>query len=456
METKASTFSILMFPWLAHGHIFPFLELAKAILSRKNLHIYFCSTSINFDMIHEFVNKHALTTSIELVQLHLEPSQDLPPHYHTTKNLPPSLMLTLLKAFQTSNTSFSDIITALKPNLVIYDVFQPWSAKIAASQGIPAVHFSIFGATDYSLLHHKHTFGEAEFPFPAIKFEGHELQELWDGMEYLYLIIHDADQDFLFGNIKQSCDIVLQKTSRGIEGKYIDYLSTLCGKKIVPVGPLITHTTQSNQESSDILKWLSKKSTNSTLFISFGSEYFLSKSEIEEIAKGLEICSVNFIWIIRFPLGETMGIDEALPKGFLDRAGERGLVVAGWAPQAKILSHQNVGGFLSHCGWSSCMESMYFGVPVVAMPMKNDQPINARMLVEAGSCIEVLRGENGMFEGEEIGRAIRKVVVEEEGGGETRRRARELSERLRREEGEVLDEVAEQLWQLCLKKQTDI
>lgn len=445
-----------MFPWLAHGHIFPFLELAKAILNRKNLHIYFCSTSINFESINTFINKYALNTSIELVQLHLEPSQDLPPHYHTTKNLPSSLMLTLLKAFQTSSTSFSDIITVLKPNLVIYDVFQPWSTKIAASQGIPAVHFSIFGAADYSLLHHKHTFGNTDFPFPAIKFEEHELQDLWDGMEFLSSIIPDADQDFLFGNFKQPCDIVLQKTSRGIEGKYIDYLSTLSGKKIVPVGPLITHTTQNNQESSAIIEWLSKKSMNSTLFISFGSEYFLSRSEIEEIAKGLEIFSVNFIWIIRFPLGATVSLDEVLPKGFLDRVGERGLIVTGWAPQAEILGHENVGGFVSHCGWSSCMESMYFGVPVVAMPMKNDQLINARMLVEAGSCMEVLKSEDGVFEGEEIGKAIRKVVVEEEGGGEMRRSARGLSERLKKENEEVLDEVAEQLWQLCLKKQTDI
>ncbi|XP_057771976.1 UDP-glucosyltransferase 29-like [Salvia miltiorrhiza] len=450
METQVSRFSILMFPWLAHGHIFPFLELAKAILHRKNLHIYLCSTSINFDSI----NKHALHGSIELVEIHLEPSQDLPPDHLTTKNLPPSLMPSLLKAFQTSYTSFSDIISTLKPDLVLYDYFQPWSAKIAASQGIPAVHFSIYGATAYSLVHHKQTFGEAEVPFPGIKFEGHKLQEICDVLASLCSIIHDLDdQDFLFGNIKQSCDLVLMKTSRGVEGKYIDYLSTLSGKKIVPVGPLITHTTQNNQEQSYIIEWLSKKSQHSTVFISFGSEYFLSKSEIEEIAKGLELCNANFIWIIRFPLGATVSLDEVLPEGFLERAGERGLVVTGWAPQADILGHQNLGCFVSHCGWSSCMESMYFGVAVVAMPMKIDQPMNARMLVEAGSCVEVSRSEDGVFKGEDIGEAIRKVV-EEEGGEELRRRARGLSERLKREEGQVMDEAAEQLWQLCLKKQT--
>lgn len=453
METKLPKFSILMFPWLAHGHIFPFLELAKAILNRKNnFYIHFCSTSINFDSINGFIDKYSLHASIEVAELRIEPTQDLPPHFHTTKNLPSSLTFTLLKALQTSTSSFSDIVSSIEPDLVIYDVFQPWAAKIAASRGIPSVHFSIYGAADYSLLHHKHTFGEAEFPFPAIKFGEHELQELWDGMESLSSIIHgseDHHQEFLFGNFKQSCDIVLIKTSRGIEGKYIDYLSTLSQKKLVPVGPLITQ--ESNQESSesDIIKWLNKKGRSSTVFISFGSECFLSKPEIQEIAKGLDLCCVNFIWIIRFPSGSDTKLDKALPRGFLERSSERGLVVTGWAPQNEILGHENVGGFVSHCGWSSVMESMYFGKAVVAMPMKNDQPINARMLVEAGSCVEVPRSENGVFEGEEIGRAIEKAVA-----GELRRRARELRERLKKEEEQVVDEVAEQLWKLCLKKQT--
>ncbi|KAH6769771.1 hypothetical protein C2S52_014574 [Perilla frutescens var. hirtella] len=455
MEPQKPTISILMFPWLAHGHIFPYLELSRALLNRKNLHIYLCTTSINFDSIKNFIDKHSLHNSIKLVELELEPSPDLPPHYHTTKNLPQSLKFTLIKAFQTSKSSFSGIITTLKPDLVMYDLFQPWAAKVAASQGIPSLHFSIFGAVPLAFMHHLHTFGEAAaFPFPAIQFENRELKSLLFLTEFLYQNINDVDQDYLFGNFKQSCDIVLLKTSRGIEEKYIDYLSTMSEKKIVPLGPLITHNTQTNEESSDIIQWLNKKKQHSTLFISFGSEYFLSAAEIAEIAKGLELCSsVNFIWIIRSPSGASA--DEALPRGFVERVSERGLVVTGWAPQGSILGHENTGGFVSHCGWSSVMESLYFGVPVVAMPMKVDQPINARMLVEAGSCVEVSRsGNDGVFEGEEIARAIEKVMAEESGGG-LRRRARELSATLKMEEEAVLDEAAEQVWRLCLKKRAD-
>ncbi|GFP81914.1 beta-d-glucosyl crocetin beta-1 6-glucosyltransferase [Phtheirospermum japonicum] len=454
MATKPTTFNILMFPWLAHGHIFPYLELAKSLLHRKNLHIYFCSTAINFTSIQAFIHQNSLHDSIELVQLHLQPSPELPPHYHTTKNLPPSLNFTLLKALQTSNSSFSEIVATLRPDLVIYDVFQPWAAKIAHSQRIPAVYFSIFGAATLSYVHHQHTFGKkVGFPIGTVRFEDGELKSLEVLFEYLYANIHDVDQDFLFGCFKQSSDVVLIKTSNGIEEKYMEYLSSLSGKKLVPVGPLVSdYIKKDDVEKSEIIRWLDDKKRHSTAFISFGSEYFLSGAEIGEIARGLEMCAdVNFVWIIRFPAESNSLLEGTLPEGFLERTRVRGVVVTGWAPQAEILGHPSVGGFVSHCGWSSVTESLHFGVPVVAMPMKLDQPINGRMLSETGGGVEVRRnGEDEVYKGEEIAKGIREVFGEES-GERLRRRARELSERMKMEKDGVLDGASEELWRLCLK-----
>lgn len=122
MNAKQRGVRVLMFPWLAHGHVFPFLELAKG-LTKKQFHIYFCSTAINLESIKQSLKKEE-ESSIELVQLHLPSLPDLPPHYHTTKNVPPHLMPTLIKAFQMSSSSFSDILAALKPDLLIYDAMQ--------------------------------------------------------------------------------------------------------------------------------------------------------------------------------------------------------------------------------------------------------------------------------------------------------------------------------------------
>ena len=71
---------------------------------------------------------------------------------------------------------------------------------------------------------------------------------------------------------------------------------------------------------------------------------------MQEIAYGLELSTADFIWVVRFPRSEKVNLQMALPKGFLDRIGDRGIVVEGWAPQKTILKHSSIGGFVSHCG----------------------------------------------------------------------------------------------------------
>ncbi|KAK4477905.1 hypothetical protein RD792_017170 [Penstemon davidsonii] len=352
---------------------------------------------------------------------------------------------------KTSNSSFSDIISILKPDLVIYDICQPWAAKIASLQGIPAVHFVALSAATASFVYHHYTNWDANFPFQELTLKEDEKKSIDIVTEFLYDNVFEKDKDVGFVNFKLSCDVVLLKTSKALEGKYIDYVTNGCKKVILPVGPLVSDANEIDKDSSEILKWLSMKNKYSTLYISFGSEYFLSKEEIEEIAKGLELCDVNFIWVIRFPIGETVNIEEALPRGFLDRVKERGKILEGWAPQANILAHESTGGFMSHCGWSSINESVYFGVPILGMPMRNDQFINVKMLGEAGVCVEVVRNENEVFKGEEIAKAMNKVISENFNGEEFRRRARELSEEMKIEEAQAIDETTEQLWRLCLK-----
>ncbi|WMV53548.1 hypothetical protein MTR67_046944 [Solanum verrucosum] len=77
------------------------------------------------------------------------------------------------------------------------------------------------------------------------------------------------------------------------------------------------------------------------------------------------------------------------------------MVLEKWAPQATILQHTSIGGFVSHCGWGSLTESMKFGVPIIAMPMYHDQPINARIVEHIGMGVEALRDENGKLQSEE-------------------------------------------------------
>ncbi|GFZ11105.1 hypothetical protein Acr_22g0005030 [Actinidia rufa] len=409
-----------MLPWLAHGHVSPFLELSKA-LARRNFHIYFCSTpiiltSLNKKLIANNNNNHSLT--IELVQLHLPSSPELPPHSHTTNGHPTHLMNVLKTAFDKAGPPFTAILKTLNPHLVIYDHNQPWAPAIASSQNIPAIQFLTYSATSASLALHLVKNLEKQFPFPEFSFPISFRREKAEASSSSDEEGRKKDIYRFLEAMKRSCGIVLIKSFRDLEGKCIDFLSVLAEKKIVPVGPLVeSPPPMKTDEDIGIIDWLDKKNESSTVFVSFGSECFLTKEEIQDVAHGLELSEVSFIWVIRFPLGEKIiRAEEVIPEGFLKRVGERGMVVEGWAPQAQILAHSSTDGFVSHCGWSSVMESMSFGVPVIAMPMKLDQPLNARLVEVVGVGVEVKRDENERFGAEEIAQVIREGFGGRKGG----------------------------------------
>ncbi|XP_057779284.1 UDP-glucosyltransferase 29-like [Salvia miltiorrhiza] len=439
---------ILMFPWLAHGHVFPFLELAKK-LSSRNFHIYFCSTSINLDSVKTNLNSDKDSSySIELVELNLPPLPDLPPHYHTNKNVPLHLMPLLLQAFQMSAPVFADIIAKLTPDLLIYDGFQPWAAKAAAAHDIPAVFFSIANSPSLAFFHHMHTHKNPEsFPYNAIRLRDYEMRDLIEQSKYMEQVKDKEELGFAFGVFRLSCEIVLIKSCRGIEENYADYLSKLSERKVLFTGVLVKKPEDEKREGLEIMKWLGERSIRSTLYISFGSENYLSKEQMVEIAKGLEEIDVNFIWVARAPAG---GDAAELPEGFEGRTRERGLVVRGWAPQGAILAHESVGAFMTHCGWSSISESTWFGVPVVGLPLKYDQTVNARVAVEAGIGVEVARGGEGEFDGGAVARAVGEVIGE--GGEGFRRKVGDWRKKMEMEEDGAIDEVVKELSRVCGKK----
>ncbi|XP_073278365.1 UDP-glycosyltransferase 86A1-like [Primulina huaijiensis] len=138
--------------------------------------------------------------------------------------------------------------------------------------------------------------------------------------------------------------------------------------------------TRSLWAESDCEKWLQSKRPGSVLYVSFGSLAQISKQEIQEIAYGLLLSEVNFIWVVR---ADIVSFDEshALPDGFEDDAKDKGLIVP-WCDQINVLSNPAVGLFLTHCGWNSIVESIWCGVPMICHPFIYDQPTNRKLIVE--------------------------------------------------------------------------
>lgn len=212
-------------------------------------------------------------------------------------------------------------------------------------------------------------------------------------------------------------------------------------EKSVLVGPIVQKPQVFYDEK--VIDWLNGKEESSVVFVSLGSENFFDKEEIEEMAKGLEQSGVDFLWVVRFHgESEVKTIDQALPCGFLERTKDKGLVV-NWAPQSRVLSHKSIGGFVSHCGWNSVLEAMYYGVAIIAMPIKLDQPPNAKLVVEMGVGVE-LKSCDQKLERELVANSVRRVMVDDE-GKEVKKRAKELSERIMEDEDEEFDDAVVQL-----------
>ncbi|KAI6669873.1 hypothetical protein NL676_004758 [Syzygium grande] len=361
-------------------------------------------------------------------------------------------MPSLKSAFDSAGPAFSDLLDAFKPDSVVYDFLQPWAPRAARDRGLPgfASLFLPCGAAAVSFLILHSMDPDGEYPFPPLRFKRGECDKIMQFMRDKANGTRDMDR--VLESIRRSEGAILIKTCREIEGKYVDYLAELVGKKVIAVGPLIQEPARGDarDDEGEILGWLEERESGSVVFVSFGSECFLSKEEMEEVARGLELASeeVGFVWVVRFPGGDTesVSIVEALPEGFLERTKDRGMVVQGWAPQAKILMHPRTGGFVSHCGWSSTLEAIVFGVPIIAMPMHLDQPLNAKLVADLGVGMEVRR-EDGRFPGEDVAQVIKQVVVREE-GEEVRRRAKELSARIRERQEEETSTVMKMLERL--------
>ncbi|KAF2319812.1 hypothetical protein GH714_019268 [Hevea brasiliensis] len=129
----------------------------------------------------------------------------------------------------------------------------------------------------------------------------------------------------------------------------------------------------------------------------FGSMGSFGEDQLKEIACALEHSGYRFLWSVRRPpppgkLASPTDYEnpqEVLPQGFLERTAAFGKVI-GWAPQAAILAHPAVGGFVSHCGWNSVLESLWFGVPIATWPMYAEQQFNAfEMVIELGLAVEI-------------------------------------------------------------------
>ncbi|KAJ0795184.1 putative UDP-glucuronosyl/UDP-glucosyltransferase, UDP-glycosyltransferase family [Helianthus annuus] len=163
------------------------------------------------------------------------------------------------------------------------------------------------------------------------------------------------------------------------------------------------------KEEPECVQWLHSKEPNSVVYVNFGSITVMSLENLVEFGWGLVNSNHNFLWIIRTDLVD--GKPVTLPQELEEEIKRKGFI-ASWCSQEEVLNHPSVGGFLTHGGWGSVIESLTAGVPMVCWPFSYDQNVNCRQLCkewEVGMMIE------GDVKRDEVEKIVRELMEGVEG-----------------------------------------
>lgn len=442
METKLH---IAMFPWLAFGHIIPFLNLSKFFV-KKGHRVSFISTPRNIDRLPQLPSEYA--SSITLVKLPLPHVDGLPSNAEATMDISNHDIPFLKKAYDGLEQELSLFLRDSHPDWIIHDFASYWLPPVAATLGIHKAFYSIINAWFLAFL------GRVDGPDPRTKPEDFTVVPEWVPFETkaaykLYEShwivgaykenvsgISDANRSVI--TIKGT-DAIIVRHCNEFEGQWLKLLEDLYHKSVIPTGlmpPPVPndssrgHGNTSSESWVSVKEWLDTHSKGSVVYVALGTEVSLSEAQINELALGLELSWVPFFWALRKSSSNqqnTNTIDyQLLADGFEERVKGRGIVWKTWAPQLKILSHESVGGFLTHCGWSSCIEGLMFGHPLIMLPFLVDQGLNARVLEDKQVGLEIQRDEqDGSYTRNSVAESVRMVMNHD--GNKIRAKAKEMS-----------------------------
>ncbi|XP_057974119.1 7-deoxyloganetin glucosyltransferase-like isoform X2 [Malania oleifera] len=176
------------------------------------------------------------------------------------------------------------------------------------------------------------------------------------------------------------------------------------------------------KEDRSCLEWLDSREASSVVYVNFGSITIMTNNQLMEFARGLANSNQSFLWIIRPNLVD--GDLAIIPPEFFAKTKERSFI-ASWCPQEQVLHHPAVGGFLTHCGWNSVIESMCGGVPMICWPFFAEQPTNCRFCcTEWGIGMEICND----VKRDEVERLVRELM-EGERGKEMKKKTMEWKEK---------------------------
>ncbi|ESQ31148.1 hypothetical protein EUTSA_v10005518mg [Eutrema salsugineum] len=431
-----------MFSSPGMGHLIPVMELAKRLSANHGFRVtLFVLENDAASAQSKFLN----STDVDVVNLPLPDISDLvDPADHVVTKIG-TIMREAVPALRSKLAAMHQ-----KPTALIVDLFGTDALCLASefnmltyvliASNARYVGVALYYPTLDQDLKEEHTVQRKPLDVPGcepVRFE--------DTMDAYLVPDEPLYRDFVRHCLAYpKADGILVNTWEEIEPKSLKSLQDpkLLGRvarvPVYPIGPLC-RPVESSETDHPVLDWLNEQPDESVLYVSFGSGGSLTANQLTELAWGLEQSQQRFVWVVRPPVdgsssseyfsvkgdGSRDSTPEYLPEGFVTRTCDRGLVVPSWAPQAEVLAHRAVGGFLTHCGWNSALEGVVSGVPMIAWPLFAEQSMNAALLSdELGIAVRADRFPEAISRSE-IEAIVRKVMAEEE-GEEMRRKVKRL------------------------------
>ncbi|XP_031787743.1 UDP-glucuronosyltransferase 2B20-like [Nasonia vitripennis] len=163
----------------------------------------------------------------------------------------------------------------------------------------------------------------------------------------------------------------------------INYHPALYGRRtfvpsIIPVAGM--HVVDRNETlPKDLQKWLDDSEAGFVYF-TFGSMVRIEtfpKPILQSFYETFEkIAPVRVLWKIVQP----KELPPNLPSNVMTQT---------WLPQVQILKHKNIRAFITHGGLMGTHEAIYYGVPMVGIPLMTDQHFNIKTYVTKGNAVKV-------------------------------------------------------------------
>ncbi|XWS61249.1 hypothetical protein CRYUN_Cryun07bG0109600 [Craigia yunnanensis] len=434
--------AIVLYPSPPIGHLISMVEFGKLLLTHQpslSIHILIATPPYQAESTAPYIA--AVSSTVPSIIFHKLPKVSLPPSTVTHHE---SLTFEVLRL---NNPNVLQALLSISKEYKIHsfvmDFFCTVAFKVASDLNIPPYYFYTSGvATLAAFLYlptlHNTTTKSFKEPNVLLNIPGvppmpsaDMPKPVLDRKDKVYEIFLDNSL-----HLPKSAGIIVN-TFESLESRAI---KTIGDGHCVPdgptppiycIGPLIADVDRRSGVSggdgvAECLMWLDKQPSNSVVFLCFGSLGLFSMEQLKEIAVGLERSSQRFLWVVRNPPSENLSVaikeqpepdlNTLLPKVFLERTKERGHVVKSWAPQVAVLNHDSVGGFVTHCGWNSVLESVCAGVPMVAWPLYAEQRFNKLLLVEEMKiALPMMESETGFVNSTEVVKRVKELMESKEG-----------------------------------------